>query len=55
MIDDREVIYHFFFIQFFRQCVSIVLQHDLISIIERKIVLVGDVYSKPPITIRPHN
>jgi hypothetical protein len=45
----------FFFIQFFRLCVNITFQHDLTSTIERRIVLVGNVCFKSPITIRPHN
>jgi len=44
-----------FCIQFLKQRVSIALQHDLASTIERKIALVGDVCSKPPITIRPYD
>jgi hypothetical protein len=44
-----------FYIQFFRQHVNIILQHDLTSIIETKITLVGDVCSKPPIIIRLHD
>jgi hypothetical protein len=44
-----------FCIQFFKQHVSIVSQHDLAFTIERKIVLVSDVYSKPPITIKSHD
>jgi hypothetical protein len=36
-------------------CVNIALQHALDSAIERKIALVGDVCSRPPIAIRPHN
>jgi hypothetical protein len=41
--------------QFFRQRVSIAFQHALASIIERKIVLMGDAYSRPPIIMRFHN
>jgi hypothetical protein len=44
-----------FCIQFFKQCVSIVLQCVLASIIKKKIVLVGDVYFRPPIIIRFHD
>jgi hypothetical protein len=56
IIDDGEVIYLLFFcIQFFKQCVSIALQHALAFAIERKIELVGDVSSRPPIIIRSHN
>ncbi len=40
-----------FYIQFFKQHVSITLQHALASVIERKIALAGDAYSRPPITI----
>ncbi len=54
MMDDREVILSFC-IQIFRQHVNIVLQHDLASTIERKIVLTNDAYFRPPITIRSHN
>ncbi len=43
-----------FCIQLFRQCVSIVFKCALIFAIERKIVLVGDVCSRPPIIIRSH-
>jgi len=39
----------------FKQCVNIVIQHALTSIIERKIVLTSDVCSRPPITIKSHN
>jgi hypothetical protein len=45
----------FFYIQFFRQCASIALQHVLASIIKRKIVLASDACSRPPITIRFHD
>jgi hypothetical protein len=44
-----------FCIQFFKQRVSIVVQHALTSAIERKIMLVGDACSRPPNTIRFHN
>jgi hypothetical protein len=44
-----------FCIHFFRQHVNIALQRALASVIERKIALVGDVYSRPPITIRSHD
>jgi hypothetical protein len=40
-----------FCIQFSKQRINITLQHALTSTIERKIVLVGDACSKPPITI----
>jgi len=55
MIDNQEVIYVFFYIQFFMQHVSIVLQHVLAFAIKRKIVLAGDACSKPLITIKFHN
>jgi hypothetical protein len=42
-------------IQFFRQHVSIALQHVLTFVIEMKIALMGHVCSKPPITIRFHD
>ncbi len=45
----------FFCIQFFKQCVSITLQHALTFTIQRKIALVGDVYYRPPTIIRSHN
>ncbi len=41
-----------FYIQFFRQCVNIVLQCALAYVIMRNIVLAKDVCFKPPITIR---
>jgi hypothetical protein len=44
-----------FCIQSFRQHVSIAFQHALTSIIERKITLVGDACSRPPIIIRFHD
>jgi len=44
-----------FFIQFFKLHVNIVLQHVLISTIEKKIVLTGDACYKPPIIIRSHD
>ncbi len=37
------------------QLINIVLQRVLAFAIERKIKLVGDVYSKLPITIRSHD
>jgi hypothetical protein len=45
----------FFCIQFFKQCVNITFQRVLTSIIKRKIALVGDACSKPPIIIRSHD
>jgi hypothetical protein len=39
----------------FKQHVSIALQHVLASAIKRKIALVSDACSKPPITIRSHD
>ncbi len=45
----------YFYIQFFKQRANIVLQHALAFAIDRKIVLVGDVCSRPPITITSHN
>jgi hypothetical protein len=41
-----------FCIQFLKQCVSIVLQHDLTFAIKRKIALASDACSRPSITIR---
>jgi hypothetical protein len=45
----------YFCIQFFKQRVSIAFQRALISTIERKVTLVRDVCSRPPIPIRSHN
>jgi len=45
----------FFFIQFLKRCVSIVIQRVLASTIERKIMLASDAYSRPPIIIKSHN
>jgi len=42
-------------IQFFKQHVSIALQHALAFEIEKKIVLASDACSRPPNTIRSHN
>jgi hypothetical protein len=44
-----------FNIQFFRQCVNITFQHALTFATKRKIVLAGDVCSRPPIIIRFHD
>ncbi len=44
-----------FCIQFFRQHVSIVLQHVLTFVIKRKIVLEVDACFRPPIIIRSHD
>jgi hypothetical protein len=44
-----------FCIQFFRYYVNIVFQPALTSTIEKMIVLASDPYSRPPITIRPHD
>jgi hypothetical protein len=44
-----------FCIQFFKQCVNIIFKNVLISTIERKIALAGDVYSNPPIIIKSHD
>jgi hypothetical protein len=41
--------------EFFRQCVNIVFQHALAFAINKKILLAGDVCSKPPITIKSHH
>jgi hypothetical protein len=41
-------------IQFFKQCVSIVLQ-CVLAFIERKIALESDVCFRPPIIIRSHD
>ncbi len=45
----------FFYIQFFKQHVSITFQHVLAFVIEKKIVLASDVCFRPPIIIRFHN
>jgi hypothetical protein len=58
LFHDRRLRYHLslsFYIQFFKQHVSITLQCFLTSIIERKIVLVGDVSFRSLITFRSHN
>jgi hypothetical protein len=44
-----------FCIQFFRHRVSIALQRALTFAIEKKIALVDDACSRPPITIRSHD
>ncbi len=44
-----------FSIQFFKQHVSIVLQHVLTFTIDKKIVLANDAYSRPPNTIIFHH
>ncbi len=44
-----------FCIQFFKQCVSIVFQHVLTFVIDRKITLAGDAYSRPLIIIQFHD
>ncbi len=44
-----------FCFQFFKQRVNIALRCALAFVIERKITLVGNVCSKPPITIRSHD
>ncbi len=55
-IDDQNVIYpSFFCIQFFKQCVDIALQHVLAFAIKKKILLAGNVCSKPPIIIKLHD
>jgi len=41
--------------QFFKQHVSIALQHALTSTRERKIMLMSNVCSRPPIIVRSHN
>jgi len=55
LFHDRQSRGHlslFVCIQFFKQHVSISLQHVLTFVIERNIALVGDACSRPPITIR---
>jgi len=44
-----------FCVEFFKQCVSIALKCLLTSVIEKKITLASDTYSRPPITIRSHD
>jgi hypothetical protein len=58
LFHDRRLKNHLslsFCVQFFKQCVNIALQCALASTIEIKIALMGDVYSRPPITIKSHN
>jgi hypothetical protein len=45
----------YFHIQFFKQCVNIVLQHALASTIDRKIALAKDTCFRPPISIKSCN
>jgi hypothetical protein len=53
MIDDRKIIYRCFFaFNFSEDILNIAFQHTLASAIERKIALMGNACSKPPITIR---
>jgi hypothetical protein len=52
---SRDNLLLFFHIQFLKQCVNIVFQRALTSTIKRKITLVGDVCSRPPVTIRSHD
>jgi hypothetical protein len=55
-INDRNVIYPCLFTLNFSGGVgNIVFQHALACVIERKIALASDVYSKPPIIIRSHD
>jgi hypothetical protein len=44
-----------FYTHFFMQYVSIALQHALTFVIERKITLLGDACSRPPIIIQSHD
>jgi hypothetical protein len=44
-----------FYIQFFKQHVSIIPRRALTSVIERKIVLAGDACFSPPNTIKFHD
>jgi hypothetical protein len=44
-----------FYIQFFKQSVSIALQHALTLVINKKIMMACDVYSRPPIIIKSHD
>ncbi len=44
-----------FYIQFFKQCVNIIFEHVLTSVIKRKIKLTGDACSRSPIIIRSHD
>ncbi len=55
---DRRLKNHLFLsfcIQFFKQRINIAFQCALAFAIKKKIVLVGDACSKPPITVRFHN
>jgi hypothetical protein len=54
-IDDQEVIYPCLFAFNFSSIISITLQCALTFVVERKIVLVGDACSRPPITIKSHD
>jgi hypothetical protein len=58
LFHDRQLKSHLslsFCIQFFKQRVNIAFQCALASVIKRKIVLMGDTCSRPPITIRSHD
>jgi len=56
MIDDQEVIYLCLFVEnFLGNVLIIAFQHALAFAINKKILLAGDVCSKPPITIKSHH
>jgi hypothetical protein len=56
MIDDGKVIYPCSFaFNFSNSMLTLFFQHVLTSVIKKKIALLGDACSKPPITIRSHN
>jgi hypothetical protein len=54
LFHDKQLRSHLslsFYIQFFKQHVSIAFQHTLTFAIKKKIVLVGDVCSRPPLLL----
>jgi hypothetical protein len=58
LFHDKQLEGHWslsFCIQFFRQHVSIDVWCALVSTIKRKIVLVGDACSRPPIIVRSYD
>ncbi len=54
-INNRKVIYLCLFAFIFSSNVLVSLQHVLAFVIERKIALGGDAYSRPPIIIKSHH
>jgi hypothetical protein len=58
LFHDRQAGGHlslYFCIQFFKQHVSIDFQRVLAFVVEKKVALVDDVCSKPPIIIKSHD